>query len=38
MLPNPIYGSWERRLYGSGHELSTEEKINMKLDRLEAWQ
>ena len=38
MLPNPIYGSWERRLYGAGHELSTEEKINMKLDRLEAWQ
>lgn len=38
MLPNPIYGSWERRLYRSDHKLSAEEKINMKLDRLEAWQ
>jgi predicted secreted acid phosphatase len=38
MLPNPIYGSWERRLYRSGHDLSAQEAVKMKLDRLDAWQ
>lgn len=38
MLPNPIYGSWERRLYGLRRTLSDEEKIKIKMDRLDTWQ
>lgn len=37
LLPNPIYGSWERDLYGFGDSSSTEKKIDMKLDRLDSW-
>jgi acid phosphatase len=38
MLPNPIYGPWEKRLYGVRHPLSDEEKIQIKLDSLNTWQ
>ena len=38
MLPNPVYGSWEKRLYDVGHTLSDEEKIEIKLDSLDTWQ
>jgi acid phosphatase len=38
MLPNPVYGSWESRLYDFRHRLSDEEKIDIKLDRLDTWQ
>ena len=38
MLPNPVYGSWEKRLYGVRHPLSDEEKIQIKLDSLNTWQ
>jgi len=38
MLPNPIYGPWEKRLYDVRHPLSEEEKIDIKLDSLETWQ
>lgn len=37
LLPNPIYGSWERNLYDFRDSSSAEEKINMKLDRLDSW-
>jgi len=37
MLPNPIYGSWERSLYDFRHTLSDEEKIKLKMDRLDTW-
>ena len=37
MLPNPVYGSWERRLYDYRRTLSDEEKIKTKMDRLETW-
>jgi len=38
VLPNPVYGYWEKRLYDSRHPLSVEEKINIKLDSLDTWQ
>ncbi len=38
MLPNPIYGSWEKRLYNSRQQLSDEEKIKIKLHSLDTWQ
>ena len=38
MLPNPVYGYWEKRLYNYRHPLSDEEKINIKLDSLDTWQ
>lgn len=38
MLPNPIYGSWESRLYGSDRTLSNQEKVDIKLERLDSWQ
>jgi acid phosphatase len=38
MLPNPIYGSWEKRLYDFRQPLSGEEKIEIKLDSLDTWQ
>ncbi|MCP3871038.1 MAG: 5'-nucleotidase, lipoprotein e(P4) family [Gammaproteobacteria bacterium] len=37
MLPNPIYGSWERRLYDSAGKLSADEIIELKLNRLKTW-
>jgi acid phosphatase len=37
LLPNPIYGSWERNLYDFRDSSSAEEKIDMKLDRLDTW-
>jgi len=37
LLPNPIYGSWERNLYDFRGDSSPEEKIDMKLDRLKTW-
>jgi len=37
MLANPIYGSWEKRLYDSRQPLSDEEKIDIKLDSLDTW-
>ena len=38
MLPNPVYGPWEKRLYEVRHPLSDEEKIQIKLDSLNTWQ
>ncbi|MEN8802001.1 MAG: hypothetical protein ABF297_08480, partial [Thiogranum sp.] len=38
MLPNPIYGSWEKRLYDFRQPPSGEEKIEIKLDSLDTWQ
>ncbi len=38
MFPNPIYGSWEKRLYDSRRPLSDAQRIKMKLDSLETWQ
>ena len=38
MLPNPVYGSWESRFYDFRHTVSDEEKIKIKLDRLDTWQ
>ena len=38
MLPNPVYGYWESRFYDFRHTLSSEEKIQIKLDRLNTWQ
>ena len=38
MLPNPVYGYWENRLYDSRHTLTDEEKIEIKLNRLDTWQ
>jgi acid phosphatase len=38
MLPNPVYGSWEKRLYNSSGPLSDEQKIRKKLDSLDTWQ
>ena len=38
MLPNPVYGSWESRLYDFRHTVSDEEKIKIKMDRLDTWQ
>jgi acid phosphatase len=38
MLPNPAYGSWERRLYDFRRTLSSEEKTRIKLDSLDTWQ
>jgi len=38
MLPNPVYGPWEKRLYNVRHPLSDEEKIEIKLDSLDTWQ
>jgi len=37
LLPNPSYGHWERRLYGTRRSLSREEKIRIKLDSLDTW-
>ncbi len=37
ILPNPIYGSWERRLYDFSRTLPDEEKIRQKMDRLDTW-
>ncbi|MGI9320446.1 MAG: 5'-nucleotidase, lipoprotein e(P4) family [Thiogranum sp.] len=37
LLPNPIYGSWEKRLYDFRQPLSGEEKIEIKLDSLDTW-
>jgi acid phosphatase len=37
ILPNPIYGSWERNLYDFADSISTEAKNNRKLDRLDVW-
>jgi acid phosphatase len=34
MLPNPIYGSWERALYGFDYELSSEQKRALKQEGL----
>jgi 5'-nucleotidase (lipoprotein e(P4) family) len=30
MLPNPMYGEWEKALYGNSYSLSSEEKINSR--------
>jgi acid phosphatase len=38
MLPNPIYGPWEKRLHDFERPLSEEEKIMIKLDSLDTWQ
>jgi predicted secreted acid phosphatase len=38
MLPNPIYGSWEKRLYDSMHPLPGKQKTRIKLDSLDTWQ
>ena len=38
MLPNPVYGYWQNRLYDSRQPLSDEEKIRIKLNRLNTWQ
>jgi 5'-nucleotidase (lipoprotein e(P4) family) len=38
LLPNPIYGSWEKRLHDSRQPLSAEERTGMKLDSLDTWQ
>jgi acid phosphatase len=38
MLPNPVYGSWESRFYDFRHTVSDEEKIKIKMDRLDTWQ
>ncbi len=37
MLPNPAYGTWERRLKNFRRTLPSEEKNRIKLDSLEAW-
>ena len=37
ILPNPIYGSWERNLYDFNDSISTEAKNSRKLDRLDVW-
>ena len=37
MLPNPAYGSWERQFYDRGEALSDEERIRMKMKRLNTW-
>ncbi len=34
VLPNPIYGSWEGAVYGYDHELSGQEVLTRKIDRL----
>jgi predicted secreted acid phosphatase len=38
MLPNPIYGPWEKRLHDFERPLSVEEKTRIKLDSLHTWQ
>ena len=38
MLPNPVYGYWESRRYDLKRTLTAEEKIKLKLDRLNTWQ
>ncbi len=38
LLPNSFYGSWESRLYDFRHALSNEEKLEIKLNKLETWQ
>jgi acid phosphatase len=38
MLPNPIYGSWEKRMHDSMHSLSGKQKSRIKLDSLDTWQ
>ncbi len=38
MLPNPVYGLWEERLYHSRKSPSSEDKIRIKLDSLDTWQ
>jgi len=38
VLPNPVYGFWERRLYDFRRPLSDQEKIKIKLDSLDTWQ
>ncbi|HEY5610642.1 MAG TPA: HAD family acid phosphatase, partial [Thermoanaerobaculia bacterium] len=36
MIPNPMYGSWERALIGTSDSLTDEEKRRRKLERLDA--
>jgi predicted secreted acid phosphatase len=38
MLPNPIYGPWEKQLHDFTRPLSAEEKTRIKLDSLHTWQ
>jgi len=35
VLPNPMYGSWERSLYGFERELSRDERLRRKQEKLE---
>ena len=37
VLPNPMYGSWDRALYGHERGLSTSERQARKLGALDPW-
>ncbi len=36
LLPNPMYGDWERNIYGVGKELTREEKLRLRREALFA--
>lgn len=36
LIPNPVYGSWERALYGYASGLPQAEKLNKKYEKLEG--
>lgn len=38
MLPNPEYGSWESAAFGGDWKKSADERRQMKIDALEAWE
>jgi acid phosphatase len=37
LIPNPIYGSWERSLYDFDRDLPSEKKFKMKYERLKPF-
>ncbi len=37
IIPNPIYGSWERVLYGFDSKLSHQKKLEAKLRHVRGW-